>query len=221
MMNSWCSTDAKLRTDTTTLYAERPEAFGKPTPKAKPPARKPPPAVSHNAVPWQMKRVGGGYRENPNAELSNAYSTIDRLVAENAKLSAALQSCSGEKAALAASIAASEAALRHAHLREGATSKTLQAAQAELAEKATNWESLLSSRSSKLRGLEEAQHTLRVDLNSAREALGQAQREAAAARTALADREQRLASAEAKLATVGAEAERARLREEQERSEAE
>ena len=167
---------------TTTLYAERPEAFGKPTPKAKPPARKPPPAVSHNAVPWQMKRVSGGYRENPNAELSNAYSTIDRLVAENAKLSAALQSCSGEKAALAASIAASEAALRHAHLREGATSKTLQAAQAELAEKATNWESLLSSRSSKLRGLEEAQHTLRVDLNSAREALGQAQREAAAAR---------------------------------------
>mgnify|MGYP002860233828 CR=1 FL=1 len=183
-------------TQTTTLYAERPEAFGKPTPKAKPPARKPP-AVSHNAVPWQMKRVGGGYRENPNAELSNAYSTIDRLVAENAKLSAALQSCSGEKAALAASIAASEAALRHAHLREGATSKTLQAAQAELAEKATNWGSLLSSRSSKLRGLEEAQHTLRVDLNSAREALGQAQREAAAARTALADREQRLASAEA------------------------
>ena len=103
MMNSW---------QTTTLYAERPDAFGKPPPKAKPPARKPPPAVSHNAVPWQMKRVGGGYRENPNAELSNAYSTIDRLVAENAKLSAALQSCSGEKAALAASIAASEAALR-------------------------------------------------------------------------------------------------------------
>ena len=165
----WCEANARVSvggvkaqeevmnsSQTTTLYAERPEAFGKPTPKAKPPARKPPPAVSHNAVPWQMKRVGGGYRENPNAELSNAYSTIDRLVAENAKLSAALQSCSGEKAALAASIAASEAALRHAHLREGATSKTLQAAQAELAEKATNWESLLSSRSSKLRGLEEA-----------------------------------------------------------------